>query len=129
MFPNSGANPKVYQYYSLDEPDPEPQDHVTADQSYEYHSQILLLSSLKRQLEDLKAKEVEEKGEEQLEKSLLNAEFDDISSNLASLRSRLSDLRLHQSQILKGDGNHTETRRKWRESNAKMTFIQNCLER
>lgn len=103
--------------------------YLFQDQSYEYHSQILLLSSLKRQLEDLKAKEVEEKGEEQLEKSLLNAEFDDISSNLATFRSRLSDLRLHQSQILKGDGNHIETRRKWRESNAKMTFIQNCLER
>ena len=90
---------------------------------------MLLLSSLKKQLEDLKAKEVEEKGEEQLEKSLLNAEFDDISSNLANLRSRLAELRLTQSQILKGDGTHCETRRKWRESNAKVTFIQSCLER
>ena len=82
LFPNSGKNTKYYQYYNLEdsrnwsseEPGdpgetggpgdledpgtPTPPPHSTEDGSFfEYHSQLLLLSSLKRQLEDLKGGE------------------------------------------------------------------------
>ena len=97
----------------------------------EYHSQMLLLSSLKRQLEDLKAKEVEEKSEEELEKSLLNAEFDHISSNLAELRTRCAQLRAQYGHMTTGrhDFNLGNVKRNLRECNAKIIFIQSCLER
>ena len=56
VFPHSGKNTKYYQYYSLNDsnestPPPPPVEGTTY---FEYHSQLLLLSSLKRQLEDLK---------------------------------------------------------------------------
>ena len=79
LFPNSGKNTKYYQYYNLEDsrnwsneepgdpgepggPEeqgtPTPPPHSTEDGSFfEYHSQLLLLSSLKRQLEDLKGGE------------------------------------------------------------------------
>ena len=80
LFPNSGKNTKYYQYYNLEdsknwsseEPGdpgetgvpgeqgtPTPPPHSTEDGVFfEYHSQLLLLSSLKRQLEDLKGGEL-----------------------------------------------------------------------
>ena len=79
LFPNSGKNTKYYQYYNLEDSKnwsneergdpgetggpgeqgtPTPPPHSTEDGSFfEYHSQLLLLSSLKRQLEDLKGGE------------------------------------------------------------------------
>ena len=92
---------------------------------------MLLLSSLKRQLDDLEAKEIEEKGEEELEKSLLNAEFEHISSNLADLRTRLADLRTQYTQLVNGklDSSLNDTKRRLRESEAKLAFIKSCLER
>ena len=91
---------------------------------------MLLLSSLKRQLEDLESKEIEEKGDEELEKSLLNAEFEHVSSNLADLRSRIVDLRSQLMQLVNGKLEPiNETKRKLRESDAKVTFIKSCLER
>ena len=142
MFPNSGRNPTCYQYYSLDESKAaspsrtdyyqnSTEDLILNSSYHEYHSQMLLLSSLKRQLEDLRAKEVEEKSEEELERSLLNAEFDHISSNLADLRTRCADLRRHYAQMTSGrhDVNLSEVKRNLRETNAKVIFIQSCLER
>ena len=127
LFPNSGKNPSFYQYYNLEED----QDQDEHQDYFEYHSQMLLLSSLKRQLEDLKAKEVEEKSEEELERSLLNAEFDHISSNLAELRARVADLRTQYGQMSSGRNNFNQThvKRRLRETNAKVVYIQTCLER
>ena len=101
------------------------------EENFEYRSQMLLLSSLKRQLENLESKEMEEKSEEELEKSLLNAEFEHISSNLADLRSRLVELRSQYARTLNGkiETTASETKRKLRESDAKMIFIKSCLER
>ena len=79
----------------------------------------------------LSAKEIEEKSDEELERSLLNAEFDHISSSLADLRSRCADLRTHYAQMTAGrhDFNLSEIKRNLRETNAKVLFIKSCLDR
>ena len=94
---------------------------------------MLLVSSLKKQLEELNAKEEEERSEEELEKSLLNAEFEHINVSLADLRSKSMNLKMEYSQLEKRKPHHeehlSEIKRSLRETQAKMMFIQGCLER
>ena len=40
VFPNSGANPKVYQYYSLDEVDVESPNHEPVSSKFDFSKQI-----------------------------------------------------------------------------------------
>lgn len=94
---------------------------------------MLLVSSLKKQLEELNAKEEEERSEEELEKSLLNAEFEHINASLADLRSKSVDLKIEYSLLERRKPQHEEhlsqIKRNLRETQAKMMFIQGCLER
>ena len=65
------------------------------------HNQVLLVSSLKRQLTDLEVREEDERHELEMEKNLLNAEWTSENEQVDKIQRRLKQLKLKE-QTLSG---------------------------
>merc|ERR1712008_252668 len=65
----------------------------------EYQSQLEIVSTLKRQLNDLELKETEEINQLEFERSLLNAEFDSETHKISKAKMKIALLRHKETRI------------------------------
>ena len=65
----------------------------------EYQSQLEVVSTLKRQLNDLELKETEEINQLELERSLLNAEFDCETQKISKAKMKIALLRHKETRL------------------------------
>ena len=65
----------------------------------EYQSQLEIVSTLKRQLNDLELKETEEINQLELERSLLNAEFDSETQKISKAKMKIALLRHKETRL------------------------------
>ena len=65
----------------------------------EYQSQLQIISNLKKQLNDLELKETEEINQLELERSLLNAEFDSESQKISKVKLRIALLKHKETRL------------------------------
>merc|ERR1711981_1407950 len=65
----------------------------------EYQSQLQIISNLKKQLNDLELKETEEINQLELERSLLNAEFDCETQKISKAKMKIALLRHKETRL------------------------------
>ena len=91
---------------------------------------MLLISSLRRQLNELESKNQDENQEIEFEKSLLNAEFDSISESMADSRQKLADFHSQNSRLSAVFEDKTsEIRNKLDSTRTDMDHIEACIQR
>ena len=65
----------------------------------EYQNQLQIISHLKKQLNDLELKETEEINQLELERSLLNAEFDSESQKISKVKLKIALLKHKETRL------------------------------
>ena len=65
----------------------------------EYQNQLQIISQLKKQLNDLELKETEEINQLELERSLLNAEFDSESQKISKVKLKIALLKHKETRL------------------------------
>ena len=96
----------------------------------EYQSQLEIVSTLKRQLNDLELKETEEINQLELERSLLNAEFDCETQKISKAKMKIALLR-HKETRLSGiyEELQKEFQAKMSEAQSRITTFEEGLQR
>ena len=96
----------------------------------EYQSQLEVVSTLKRQLNDLELKETEEINQLELERSLLNAEFDCETQKISKAKMKIALLR-HKETRLSGiyEELQKEFQAKMSEAQSRITTFEEGLQR
>ena len=96
----------------------------------EYQTQLATVSRLKKKLNDLELRETEEINQLELERSLLNAEFDSETQKISKAKMKIALLR-HKETRLSGfyEELQKEFRKKLNEAQSRISTIQEALER
>ena len=96
----------------------------------EYQTQLATVSRLKKKLNDLELRETEEINQLELERSLLNAEFDSETQKISKAKMRIALLR-HKETRLSGfyEELQKEFRKKLNEAQSRISTLQEALER
>merc|ERR1712223_2369666 len=96
----------------------------------EYQSQLEIVSTLKRQLNDLELKETEEINQLELERSLLNAEFDCETQKISKAKMKIALLR-HKETRLSGiyEELQKEFQEKMNEAQSRIATFEEGLQR
>ena len=96
----------------------------------EYQVQLETVSTLKRQLNDLELRETEEINQLELERSLLNAEFDSETQKISKAKMKIALLR-HKEARLSGiyEELQKEFRLKLRDAQSRIATLEEGLER
>ena len=96
----------------------------------EYQNQLQIISQLKKQLNDLELKETEEINQLELERSLLNAEFDSESQKISKVKLKIALLK-HKETRLSGfyEELQKEFRAKMIQAESRIATLEEGLER
>ena len=96
----------------------------------EYQSQLEVVSNLKRQLNDLELKETEEINQLELERSLLNAEFDSESQKISKVKLKIALLKHKETRL---SGFYEELRKEFQvkinQAQSRIATLEEAIER
>ena len=96
----------------------------------EYQNQLQIISNLKKQLNDLELKETEEINQLELERSLLNAEFDSESQKISKVKLKIALLKHKETRL---SGFYEELRKEFQvkinQAQSRISTLEEAIER
>ena len=96
----------------------------------EYQNQLQIISNLKKQLNDLELKETEEINQLELERSLLNAEFDSESQKISKVKLKIALLKHKETRL---SGFYEELRKEFQvkinQAQSRIATLEEAIER